>query len=273
MRTTDVVLAFPALLVAIALVAIVGPEPGPRHRGHRRWCCGRPRPGSSTAPHWSCCRATSSLAATAIGVRDRRMIVRHLLAAPRPLDHRVRAPWGSRRPILFEATLSFLGVGVPPPAPSWGGMIIEHVGLLPDGPARRGPARPRDHGHDPRVQPARGCPCRRPRPSSLALIRGSAPADPGEEEAGPCTTTRVHMEGPALGVVVVSWSARAGRRELAGAVGGRLGRAAARAPRPRARRRASARGQRLRRPSRRAAPCRSAGTARSSGSTRPSATT
>jgi len=30
--------------------------------------------------------------------------------------------------VLFEATLSFLGVGVPPPDPSWGSMLIEHVG-------------------------------------------------------------------------------------------------------------------------------------------------
>ncbi len=59
------------------------------------------------------------------------MIGRHLLPHLVPLII-VYATLGIAAAILFEATLSFLGVGVPPPAPSWGGMIIEHVGLLPD---------------------------------------------------------------------------------------------------------------------------------------------
>ena len=36
--------------------------------------------------------------------------------------------------ILLEATLSFLGVGVPPPAPTWGNMVSEGKGLLADAP-------------------------------------------------------------------------------------------------------------------------------------------
>jgi peptide/nickel transport system permease protein len=67
------------------------------------------------------------LAATALGVSDWRMIRRHLLPHLVPLVM-VYATLGIAMTVLFEATLSFLGVGVPPPAASWGGMIIEHVG-------------------------------------------------------------------------------------------------------------------------------------------------
>jgi peptide/nickel transport system permease protein len=126
MRTTDVVLAFPALLVAIALVAIVGPSLGLVTV-------------VIAAVLWTATARivyTTSLvvlssdfvtAATAIGISDRRMIVRHLIPHLVPLII-VYATLGISAAILFEATLSFLGVGVPPPAASWGGMIIEHVG-------------------------------------------------------------------------------------------------------------------------------------------------
>ena len=126
MRTTDAFLAFPALLVAIALVAIVGPSLGLVIV-------------VIAAILWTAtCRIMYStslvvlasdfvLAATAIGVSDRRMIVRHLLPHLVPLIA-VYATLGIATTVLFEATLSFLGVGVPAPAASWGGMIIEHVG-------------------------------------------------------------------------------------------------------------------------------------------------
>ena len=126
MRTTDVVLAFPALLVAIALVAIVGPSLGLVIVviAVILWTA-----TARITYTTSLVVLTSDfvLAATAIGVHDRRMIVRHLLPHLLPLII-VYATLGIATTILFEATLSFLGVGVPPPAPSWGGMIIEHVG-------------------------------------------------------------------------------------------------------------------------------------------------
>ena len=40
----------------------------------------------------------------------------------------VYATLGIASTVLFEATLSYLGVGVPPPAPSWGTMISENIG-------------------------------------------------------------------------------------------------------------------------------------------------
>jgi len=126
MRTTDVVLAFPALLVAIALVAIVGPSLGLVIVviAAVLWTA------TARVTYSTSLVVLSSdfvMAATAIGVSDRRMIVRHLLPHLVPLII-VYATLGIAAAILFEATLSFLGVGVPPPAPSWGGMIIEHVG-------------------------------------------------------------------------------------------------------------------------------------------------
>jgi peptide/nickel transport system permease protein len=126
MRTTDVVLAFPALLVAIALVAIVGPSLGLVIVviAAVLWTA-TARIMYSTS--LVVLESDFVTAAVAIGVRDRRMILRHLLPHLVPLII-VYATLGIAAAILFEATLSFLGVGVPPPAPSWGGMIIEHVG-------------------------------------------------------------------------------------------------------------------------------------------------
>jgi peptide/nickel transport system permease protein len=126
MRTTDAFLAFPALLVAIALVAIIGPSLGLVIVviAAILWTA------TARIMYTTSLVVLSSdfvLAATALGVSDRRMIARHLLPHLVPLIM-VYATLGIATTVLFEATLSFLGVGVPPPAASWGGMIIEHVG-------------------------------------------------------------------------------------------------------------------------------------------------
>jgi peptide/nickel transport system permease protein len=63
-------------------------------------------------------------AAEALGARRRRIIFRHLLPnALGPLL--VTATLGVGDVILLEAGLSFLGLGIQPPAPSWGGMILD----------------------------------------------------------------------------------------------------------------------------------------------------
>ena len=63
-------------------------------------------------------------AAEALGSSARRVIARHLLPnAAGPLL--VAATLGVGDVILLEAGLSFLGVGVQPPTPSWGGMVLE----------------------------------------------------------------------------------------------------------------------------------------------------
>jgi peptide/nickel transport system permease protein len=63
-------------------------------------------------------------AAEALGARRRRIIFRHLL--PNSLGPLlVAATLGVGDVILLEAGLSFLGLGIQPPTPSWGGMILD----------------------------------------------------------------------------------------------------------------------------------------------------
>lgn len=61
-------------------------------------------------------------AAKAIGVQPTSIILRHILPNIIPTII-VLFSIGLGQAILAEATLSFLGMGVPPPAPSWGGML------------------------------------------------------------------------------------------------------------------------------------------------------
>ena len=68
-------------------------------------------------------------AAEALGGRRRRIIFRHLLPnTAGPLL--VAATLGVGDVILLEAGLSFLGLGVQPPTPSWGGMILDGKSVL-----------------------------------------------------------------------------------------------------------------------------------------------
>src|SRR2546430_2107164 len=63
-------------------------------------------------------------AARALGANDGRILLIHILPnAIQPLI--VQASLGMAGAVLSEAALSFLGLGVPPPAPSWGVMIEE----------------------------------------------------------------------------------------------------------------------------------------------------
>lgn len=61
-------------------------------------------------------------AARAVGVRDRRLMIRHVLPAAVPILL-VAASLSVAQVILAEAALSFLGLGIQPPAASWGNMI------------------------------------------------------------------------------------------------------------------------------------------------------
>jgi len=61
-------------------------------------------------------------AARAIGARDMRIILRHILPnALAPII--VAATLGVAAAIIAESTLSFLGLGIQPPTPSWGNML------------------------------------------------------------------------------------------------------------------------------------------------------
>ena len=68
-------------------------------------------------------------AAEALGASRRRVIFRHLLPnTAGPLL--VAATLGVGDVILLEAGLSFLGLGVQPPTPSWGGMILDAKSVM-----------------------------------------------------------------------------------------------------------------------------------------------
>jgi peptide/nickel transport system permease protein len=72
-------------------------------------------------------------AAEALGAKRRRVIFRHLL--PNTLGPLlVAATLGVGDVILLEAGLSFLGLGIQPPAPSWGGMILDSKEVLVSAP-------------------------------------------------------------------------------------------------------------------------------------------
>jgi len=73
------------------------------------------------------------LAAEGLGATPRRTIVRHLLPnAAGPLL--VAATLGVGDVILLEAGLSFLGLGIQPPTPSWGGMVLDARPLIVSAP-------------------------------------------------------------------------------------------------------------------------------------------
>lgn len=72
-------------------------------------------------------------AARSIGANDFRLLWRHILPnIVQPVL--VQAALGMAGAILGEATLSFLGLGVPPPAPSWGSMLNDARTHLFDSP-------------------------------------------------------------------------------------------------------------------------------------------
>ena len=72
-------------------------------------------------------------AARSLGANDLRIFTRHIL--PNILQPViVQSAIGMAGAVLAEATLSFLGLGVPPPAPSWGSMLNDARSHLFDAP-------------------------------------------------------------------------------------------------------------------------------------------
>ncbi|HEY3246750.1 MAG TPA: ABC transporter permease [bacterium] len=123
MRLTDMMMAFPALILAIALAAILRPS---------LWIVAL----VIALVNWvwiarvvysqvlSISQREFIDAARAVGVSTPRLFWRHLFPHLLP----TLLVWGTlgiSTTVMFEAALSFLGVGVRPPTPSWGGTISE----------------------------------------------------------------------------------------------------------------------------------------------------
>ncbi len=124
MRFTDLMMAFPALLLAICLAAIFSPS---------LWIVAM----VIAFVNWvQTARVifteTSSLAERdyiaaekTLGAGHGRILFRHILPHLVP----TLIVWGTlgiSTTVLLEATLSFLGIGVQPPMPSWGNIIFEN---------------------------------------------------------------------------------------------------------------------------------------------------
>ncbi len=132
MRLTDVFLAFPGILLAIALVAVLGPAlrhvvlalVGIGWVGYARLVRGQVL---------QLREAEFVLAARSAGATSARVILRHVLPNVLP-TLLVQASLGMAGAILAEASLSFLGLGIQPPTPSWGAMINAGRGHLLDAP-------------------------------------------------------------------------------------------------------------------------------------------
>jgi peptide/nickel transport system permease protein len=124
MRFTDLMMAFPALLLAICLAAIFQPS---------LWIVALV---IATVNWVQTARVlyaeTASLsqrefiaAERTLGAGNIRILFRHILPHLTPTII-VWGTLGISTTVLLEATLSFLGVGVQPPTPSWGNIIFEN---------------------------------------------------------------------------------------------------------------------------------------------------
>ena len=121
MRVIDLFLAFPGILLAIAMVAMLGPSLANvifaliavGWVGYAR---------IARAQTLKFKNEDYVLAARSAGVPTHLLILRHLIPGILPLMA-VQASLGIAGAILAEAGLSFLGLGVQPPTASWGTMI------------------------------------------------------------------------------------------------------------------------------------------------------
>lgn len=124
MRLTDTVMAFPAILLAIATAAVL-----PRRTigtlifviGFINWAAAARILRSETL---SLRERVYVEAARVLGAGNGRLFFRHVLPHLRP-TLLVVASLGAAATILLDAGLSFLGIGLPAPAPTWGSMLQE----------------------------------------------------------------------------------------------------------------------------------------------------
>ena len=132
MRFTDLMMAFPALLLAIALAALLKPS---------LWIVAM----VIALVNWvqvarivytetrGLVERDFIVAERSLGAGNGRIILFHILPHLMP----TAIVWGTlgiATTVLLEATLSFLGIGVQPPQPSWGNIIFESQSYFQDAP-------------------------------------------------------------------------------------------------------------------------------------------
>jgi peptide/nickel transport system permease protein len=121
MRIMDGMMAFPDILLAIAMMASLGPSVANVVISLGTVCT--PRVARVVRSAALTIRETEYVeAARAVGVRPGAILLKHVLPnAVSPII--VQATFTFANSVLAEASLSFLGVGVPPYVPSWGMML------------------------------------------------------------------------------------------------------------------------------------------------------
>ncbi len=152
-RLVDTLMAFPLLVLLITLAAVIGPslQTTVIVIGLTVWSS---YARIVRADVLSVREREFVFAARAIGATDRRIIIRHVL--PNVLGPViVLASLAVGGIIILEAALSFLGLGVQRPTPSWGGMLADGRAHIRNYPAYRDRARNHDLPDGPGFQSRR----------------------------------------------------------------------------------------------------------------------
>lgn len=127
MRVMDIFFAFPAILLALLVVTALGA--GRRTTIFAIALVYTPIFSRvARAPVLALKRTEFVEAANSIGMRRWRILLRHILpnaVAPIIVQISLALSWA----LLTEAGLSFLGLGTPPPEPSWGQMLSDSTGI------------------------------------------------------------------------------------------------------------------------------------------------
>lgn len=128
MRVTDILQAFPFIVLAIVAVAVIGP--GIANvilvLGLSGWILFARVVRAEVMAQAARPYIES---AKSLGASDARILLMHLLPNTIP-SIVVVATFGFAQMVIVEATLSFLGLGVPPPTPSWGSMLADSRNYL-----------------------------------------------------------------------------------------------------------------------------------------------
>lgn len=123
MRLVDILLAFPGMLLAIAFTAVLGP--GLDHVILALCLIGWTGYARLVRGEILTLREREYVhAAMALGGSSTRIICRHMVPNLLP-PLLIQGTFGMAAAILAEGSLSFLGLGVQPPTPSWGAMLNE----------------------------------------------------------------------------------------------------------------------------------------------------